>query len=89
MNTSIVSTAVKTMLNGSNGKFLTVTFKKKNGDMRTINGRSGVTKALAGGTRTTDPEKYFTIFEAGNGYRSVNYDTVSEIKMGGQTVRFM
>ena len=88
MNAPIVS-AVKTMLNNSNGKFLTVTFKKKNGEMRTINGRSGVTKALAGGVRTTDPEKYFTIFEAGNGYRSVNFETVSEIKMEGRTVRFM
>lgn len=88
MNTTITS-AVKTMLNASNGKFLTVTFKKKDGSMRTINGRSGVTKALAGGVRTTDPEKYFTIFENNNGYRSVNYSTVTEIKMDGRVVRFM
>jgi hypothetical protein len=84
-----IAQAARNLLNSSNGKFLSVTFTKKDGSLRTINGRSGVTKALAGGVRTTDPEKYFTIFEAGNGYRSVNFETVSEIKMEGRTVRFM
>ncbi len=87
MSNAIVN-AVKAMLNGSNGKFLTVTFKKKDGTMRTINGRSGVTAHLAGGVRTTDPKKYFMIYEMNVGYRSVNYETVTEIKMDGRVVKF-
>ncbi len=87
MSKAIVA-AVKGMLDGSDGKFLTVTFKKKDGSMRTINGRSGVTKHLAGGERTTDPKKYFIIYENGNGYRAVNYETVTEIKMDGRVVNF-
>ena len=75
--------AIKQILNNSNGRFLTVTFTKKNGDERTITGRTGVTKGLVGGTRTTDPKKYFLIHENNNGYRAVNYDTVSQIKIDG------
>ena len=77
---------VQAILKSSNGAFMTVTFKKKNGEMRTINGRSGVTKHLKGGVRTTDEAKYFLIYENNVGYRSVNYDTVSEIKMDGKVI---
>lgn len=75
--------SVKAILNSANGKFMTVTFRKKDGSMRTINGRAGVTKHLRGGVKTVDENKYFTIFETNNGYRNVNYDTVTEVKTGG------
>jgi hypothetical protein len=77
---------IKELLNSSNGQFMTVTFTKKNGELRTINGRSGVTKFLAGGTKTVDSNKYFTIYENNVGYRNINYDTVSEVKIGGKVI---
>lgn len=56
---------------------ISVSFKKADGSVRKINGRIGVTKHLAGGKRTTDPDKYIVIFELnGNGYRCVNKDTI-------------
>lgn len=91
MSNAIVN-AVKTLLQSSGGKFITVTFKKKDGTMRTINGRSGVTKHLVGGFKKYDEEhlraNFFTIYENGNGYRSVNYSTVTEVKMEGRVVKF-
>ena len=76
--------AVKSILQSANGKFMTVTFKKKDGTMRTINGRAGVTTHLRGGVKTVSDDNYFTIYENNNGYRNVNYDTVTEIKTGGK-----
>ena len=76
---------VKAILDSSNGKFITVTFVKKNGDVRVINGRSGVTAHLKGGVKTVSADDFFTIYENNVGYRNINYKTVSEIKMDGKT----
>ena len=42
----------------SKGKFITVSFIKKDGTARTLNGRIGVTKHLKGGTSTINHAKY-------------------------------
>ena len=74
------------MIEESNGKFVTVEFYKKDGTLRKLNGRMGVTKGLVGGKRTTDPSKFICIHETGNGYRSVNKDTIVSLKCGGVTI---
>ena len=65
----------------SNGKFVTVTFLKKDGTVRKMNCRMGVTKHLKGGESTLDAEQYITVFDMAKGaYRAINRDTIIEIK---------
>lgn len=76
-------TPVEAML-GSNGRIFTVTFIKKDGSTRSLNGRMGVKKFLAGGTRTTDPEQYLIVYDLKNeGYRAVNRNTIISVKLDG------
>ena len=64
------------------GKFFTVTFVKKDGTERVLNGRVGVKKHLKGGVNRVG-DQYITVFDVKNGgYRSVNKDTIKEIKFG-------
>ena len=65
----------------SNGKFVTVTFLKKDGTVRKMNCRMGVTKHLKGGESTLDAEQYITVFDMAKGaYRAINRDTIIDIK---------
>ena len=69
------------------GRFFTVTFIKKDGTQRTLNGRVGVTKHLKGGVSRAG-DQYITVFDVKNGgYRSVNKDTIKEIKFGKEVYR--
>ena len=45
----------------SNGRFVSVTFIKKDGTERTMLCRLGVTKYLKGGTSKLDADKYLTV----------------------------
>jgi len=63
---------LNTILASANNRFVTVTFKKKDGTIRTINGRFGVTKHLKGGVRTV-PDHYLVIYSiADKGYRAID-----------------
>jgi len=68
----------------SNGKFVTVEFIKKDGSLRKINGRLGVTSALKGGKSTLDASQYITIYSmADQGYRAINKDTIQSVSIEG------
>jgi len=70
----------------SGGKFVSVTFTKKDGSLRTLTGRLGVTKHLKGGVSTLDPDQYITIFDVVNkGYRAVNRATIQSVTFEGET----
>lgn len=65
----------------SNGKICTVTFTKKDGSIRVMNCRLGVTKHLKGGASTLDPEKYITVYDLkSEGYRAIAKDQILAIK---------
>lgn len=71
------------MLRASNGKFVTVTFVKKDGTLRTLNGRLGVIKHLKGGVSNLDPHQYTVVYDVVNkGYRAVNNSTIQSVKCG-------
>lgn len=71
---------------GSEGKILTVTFTKKDGSVRTLNGRLGVVKHLKGGTSTLNPDKFITIYDMqAQGYRAINRETIKGVTIGGVT----
>jgi len=73
-----------TLIEQSEGKFMTVTFVKKDGSIRVLNGRLGVTKYLKGGKSTLDPNKYVTLYDVqSKGYRAVNRDTIISVSIGG------
>lgn len=72
---------IEHIVEGFNGRIFTVTFIKKDGSIRKMNCRMGVTKFLKGGKRTTDPNKFLVVFDMqNNAYRAVNKETILEIK---------
>ena len=72
------------VLLASDGKFVRVTFIKKDGSTRVLNGRLGVKKHLSGGVSTLDAEKFVTIYDVQNkGYRAVNRETIQEVAIDG------
>ena len=72
------------MLDINDGKFVTVTFRKKDGSIRTITGRSGVKKYLKGGKSTLDPNKFFILYSVQDkGYRAIAKDRILAVKSHG------
>lgn len=81
MNTSRI---LSSLIEGSNGRFVTVTFQKKDGSIRVINGRLGVTKGLKGGKSSVNPDQYITIYDMqAQGYRNINRDTILQVQTDG------
>ena len=75
------------VIENSKGRIFTVVFTKKDGSERVLNGRLGVAKYLAGGKKTTG-EEYLTVYDLkSGGYRSVNKNTVKEVRFGGKVVK--
>jgi hypothetical protein len=68
-------------------KFFDITFVKKDGTTRSINGRLGVKKGLHGGVRTTDPDEYLIVWSMKDqGYRNIKLDKVLRIALSGQVI---
>lgn len=75
------------VLLSSAGKFVSVEFIKKDGSLRKLTGRLGVTKHLKGGVSTLDPADYVTIYDTVNsGYRAVNRKTIQSVTLEGVTI---
>ena len=71
----------------SKGKFITVAFIKKDGTVRNLNGRIGVTKHLKGGVSTVNTDQYVVVYDTvAQGYRSVNKDTIVSVTCEGLTI---
>lgn len=72
-------------------KFFTISFIKKDGTLRKMNARLGVTKHLKGGKKSYNPDdfNYLTVFDLGKKqYRTVNLNTVKEVKASKETLTF-
>jgi len=81
---NVASRTLAAIIEQSNGKFVTCTFRKKDGSIRTLNGRLGVFSALKGGLSTVKQEQYITIYEpTSGGYRSINRDTIVSVSSNG------
>jgi hypothetical protein len=66
----------------SKGHFLTVRFVKKDGTIRQMHCRLGVTKHSKGGESTLDPDKFFTVWDLhSKGYRAINKATVLSVTL--------
>lgn len=74
------SRALAKKLEQSSG-FVTVTFVKKDGSVRKMNCRVGVSKYLKGGESTLDANQYVTVYDMTKAaYRAINRDTIIDIK---------
>lgn len=68
----------------SEGRFLTVEFTKKDGSIRNLNCRLGVTKFLRGGECTLDRSKFVIVYDMQkHDYRAVNRETILSVKIDG------
>lgn len=80
------------LLNSTGGKFVSVEFVKKDGTMRQLTGRFGVTKHLRGGENKTvrEDNSYMTIYDTQvEGYRTINLETIKRVKCGGEVYKVM
>jgi len=78
------SKALASLIDQSNGKMLTVSFIKKDGSLRVLNGRLGVTKYIKGSTLNKNSNDYITVYDVQNkGYRSVSRDTIVAVRCNG------
>jgi len=78
---------LKYILKNSKGKIMTIAYRKKDGTLRTINTRTGVKKDITGKGLTYNPDEYgYVILWDLNkkAYRTVNVDTVTTLKGGGE-----
>jgi hypothetical protein len=76
----------------SAGRFVTVKFYKKSGELRTLNGRMGVIKALRHpvgvGVNHLDKDAYITIWDMQKkGYRSIARDSIVSVSINHHTWR--
>ena len=79
------------LVKGSEGKIFTVTFTKKDGTERVLNGRMGVYKSknapLNGVGMNYNPDDYglATVFDMQKqAYRTINLETVTGLKVDGE-----
>lgn len=78
------------LLERTNGRLFSAVFTKRNGEVRTLTGRFGVTSKLRGGDNTVvTPERpYLTVYDMHKqGYRTLNLATLSAIKVNGINYR--
>jgi hypothetical protein len=73
------------------GKFVTVTFITNDGNIRKINGRTGVKKYLKNGVKNINKSKYFLVYTRNGSAlfdapRMINKSSIREIKANGITV---
>jgi hypothetical protein len=77
-----IQDAIKEVVKSNQGRFFTVTFIKKDGSVRKINGRLGVKKYLKGGKNTVaNYDKYLTMYALKAGYRNIDCGKIVSIKM--------
>ena len=78
------SKALASLIDQSNGKMLTVSFIKKDGALRILNGRLGVTKYIKGSNLKKNSNDYMSVYDVQNkGYRSVSRDTIVAVRCNG------
>ena len=86
MNFNINKNQAQLLMSASKGTIFTVTYLKKDGSTRVLNGRSGVTKDVNGNGLRYDPAKkgLVPIYDLkAKGHRMVNLNTVKSLKIRG------
>ena len=58
------------------GHFVSVTFRRADGKVSHVHGRTGVHKHTKGNRKTVSSNKYILIYDLKRGYRNINRDTI-------------
>ncbi len=83
-----MKTEIQTLKELVGSKIFAVVFQKKDGTLREMVCRLGVTKHLKGGEKKydTDALNYLTVYDMqAEGYRTINVNTLKKIKVDGVT----
>ena len=75
------------LMNETNGQVFSVAFTKKDGSVRHMNCRTGVTKHLKGGKLAFDPMErgLFSVYDMqSKGYRFINLDSMHGLQIAGE-----
>ena len=84
MQTNIKRSLVKTLIIANEDKFIGVTFTKKDGQKRNLNGRLHVRSKTGKAPTTANYPEYLTIYDVKAGaFRTINLDTVESLRMKG------
>lgn len=86
--TTLTKDQLRYILKNSKGKLMTVVYKKKNGQLRVLNTRTGVKQNITGKGLAYDPEKYGYVIAwdmQKRNYRTVNPETASKLSAMGKT----
>lgn len=79
------------IIRSTKGKVFSVRFYKKDGTLRTLQGRLGVHKDLKGilgkGSTIVKHPEYICVYEMHNSYRNVNLNTISSVTFGKITYK--
>jgi len=88
VNSTITRDDVLDTIKLAEGRIFNATFVKANGKIRKLTCRKGVKSRLKGGTSTTSHiSKYITVFDMiGDGYKTINKDTLISLQINGYTV---
>jgi hypothetical protein len=79
---------IKQYINETSNKFMSVTFIKKDGEVRTINGRLNVKKYLRGGSATVDLNKFLIMYSIQDkGYRAIAKDRILSVSTDGAIIQ--
>jgi hypothetical protein len=81
------------LVNETNGQFFNILFVKKDGSLRSLNGRIGVKKHLAGGEwlrgHGAKWPQYMPVYDVKvKGYRTLNLETAISMNFRGVTLMF-
>lgn len=79
---------IKQFIDETSNKFMTVTFVKKDGAVRKINGRMNVKKYTKGVGSKLDPNKFLIVYSVQDkGYRAINKDTILSVAVDGVIIQ--
>ena len=88
MTKSLQRVTLSSIIKSAENKFVGLTFTKKDGSVRRMNGRFNVRSKTGRAPTTSGHAEYITIYDVKNsGFRTVNLDTVQSIRTGGIELR--
>lgn len=92
IKTDVVSKQIAALIHANGSKFFGVTFIKKDGTERTLNGHVRKVAGHDKSNTTAHFEKYVTIVLGGKHdkeqFRNVNVETIKALSIGGRKINF-
>lgn len=88
MKTTISKQSVKAFIRVTDGRFFRMTYQKKDGSIRDLTVRTGVSKGVKGVGRAYDAADYglVTVWEAGSeSFKAIKPENILELSFQGKT----